>query len=381
MTNIKMDNPSLDVIFNRMVEVIDHSKKDIFIISEQSRQSFEEMKVELEIIRGKIETVIVEGDELEKKSNLARIRLAEVSKNFDTYDEPDIRKAYETANDLQSSLLMIRQDERQLRQRRDELDRQLQGILEMIERADHLVSQVNIILNYLTADLKDVGTALENAKLKQNFTLKIIEAQEEERKRLSREIHDGPAQMLANVLLRTDIIDLAYHQNGHEAAKKEINELKVMVRNALSEVRRIIYDLRPMALDDLGLVPTLRKYIVTTEEYNPTGKINFQIYGEDQRLQPNFEVAIFRLVQECLTNGTKHGKFSEAWVKIEWLKQKINIIVKDNGVGFDPNIVKEKSFGLIGMRERVELLNGTMKIISFPGNGTTILFSIPTKEE
>ena len=381
MTNIKMDNPSLDVIFNRMVEVIDHSKKDIFIISEQSRQSFEEMKVELEIIRGKIETVIVEGDELETKSNLARIRLADVSKNFDTYDEPDIRKAYETANELQSSLLMIRQDERQLRQRRDELDRQLQGILEMIERADHLVSQVNIILNYLTADLKDVGTALENAKLKQNFTLKIIEAQEEERKRLSREIHDGPAQMLANVLLRTDLIDLAYHQKGHEAAKKEINELKVMVRNALSEVRRIIYDLRPMALDDLGLIPTLRKYILTTEEYNPTSKINFQIYGEDQRLQPNFEVAIFRLVQECLTNGTKHGKFSEAWVKIEWLKQKINIIVKDNGVGFDPNIVKEKSFGLIGMRERVELLNGTMKIISFPGNGTTILFSIPIKEE
>lgn len=381
MTNIKMDNPSLDVIFNRMVEVIDHSKKDIFIISEQSRQSFEEMKVELEIIRGKIETVIIEGDELEKKSNLARIRLANVSKNFDIYDEPDIRKAYETANELQSSLLMIRQDERQLRQRRDELDRQLQGILEMIERADHLVSQVNIVLNYLTADLKDVGTALENAKLKQNFTLKIIEAQEEERKRLSREIHDGPAQMLANVLLRTDIIDLAYHQNGHEAAKKEITELKVMVRNALSEVRRIIYDLRPMALDDLGLVPTLRKYIVTTEEYNPTGKINFQIYGENQRLKPNFEVAIFRLVQECLTNGTKHGKFSEAWVKIEWLKQKINIIVKDNGVGFDPNIVKEKSFGLLGMRERVELLNGTMKIISFPGNGTTILFSIPTKEE
>ena len=76
-----------------------------------------------------------------------------------------------------------------------------------------------------------------------------------------------------------------------------------------------------MALDDLGLIPTLRKYILSTEEYNPTSKINFQIYGEDQRLQPNFEVAIFRLVQECLTNGTKHGKSSETWVKIEWLKQ------------------------------------------------------------
>lgn len=381
MTNKNFDTKSLDVIFDRMVEVMDHSKKDIFIISEQSRQSFEEMKVELEIIRGNIETVIIEGDLLETKSRLARNRLAEVSKNFETYDEPQIRNAYETANEIQINLLIKRTEERQLRLRRDELERRLQGLLEMIERADQLVNQVNIVMNYLTSDLKDVGVALENAKIKQDFTLKIIEAQEEERKRLSREIHDGPAQMLANVLLRTDLINLTYQQRGGDEAMKEINELKDMVRNALSEVRRIIYDLRPMALDDLGLVPTLKKYISTIQEYNPTCMIHFQSYGEEQRLQPNFEVAIFRLIQESLTNGIKHGKFKEAWVKVEWLKQKINIIVKDNGKGFDPNEAKEKSFGLIGMRERVDLLDGTMKIISSPGKGTTILFSIPINEE
>ncbi|MFB5085920.1 sensor histidine kinase [Psychrobacillus sp. PGGUH221] len=381
MTNKNFDTKSLDVIFDRMVEVMDHSKKDIFIISEQSRQSFEEMKVELEIIRGNIETVIIEGDLLEMKSRLARNRLAEVSKNFETYDEPQIRNAYETANEIQINLLIKRTEERQLRLRRDELERRLQGLLEMIERADQLVNQVNIVMNYLTSDLKDVGVALENAKIKQDFTLKIIEAQEEERKRLSREIHDGPAQMLANVLLRTDLINLTYQQRGGDEAMKEINELKDMVRNALSEVRRIIYDLRPMALDDLGLVPTLKKYISTIQEYNPTCMIHFQSYGEEQRLQPNFEVAIFRLIQESLTNGIKHGKFKEAWVKVEWLKQKINIIVKDNGKGFDPNEAKEKSFGLIGMRERVDLLDGTMKIISSPGKGATILFSIPINEE
>lgn len=381
MTNKNFDTKSLDVIFDRMVEVMDHSKKDIFIISEQSRQSFEEMKVELEIIRGNIETVIIEGDLLETKSRLARNRLAEVSKNFETYDEPQIRNAYETANEIQINLLIKRTEERQLRLRRDELERRLQGLLEMIERADQLVNQVNIVMNYLTSDLKDVGVALENAKIKQDFTLKIIEAQEEERKRLSREIHDGPAQMLANVLLRTDLINLTYQQRGGDEAMKEINELKDMVRNALSEVRRIIYDLRPMALDDLGLVPTLKKYISTIQEYNPTCMIHFQSYGEEQRLQPNFEVAIFRLIQESLTNGIKHGKFKEAWVKVEWLKQKINIIVKDNGKGFDPNEAKEKSFGLIGMRERVDLLDGTMKIISSPGKGATILFSIPINQE
>jgi len=381
MTNKNFETQSLDVIFDRMVEVMDHSKKDIFIISEQSRQSFEEMKVELEIIRGDIETVIIEGDLLESKSKLSRNRLAEVSKNFDSYDEPQVRQAYETANEIQINLLIKRSEERQLRLRRDDLERRLQGLIEMIERADHLVNQVNIVMNYLTSDLKNVGEALENAKIKQDFTLKIIEAQEEERKRLSREIHDGPAQMLANVLLRTDLINLTYQQRGGEEAMKEILDLKKMVRDALSEVRRIIYDLRPMALDDLGLIPTLRKYITTTEEYNPKGKINFQTFGEEKRLETNFEVAIFRIIQECLTNGIKHGKFTEAWVKVEWLKQKINIIVKDNGSGFDPEIAKDKSFGLIGMKERVDLLEGSMKVISSPGKGTTILFSIPLNEE
>lgn len=381
MTNMNFETQSLDVIFDRMVEVMDHSKKDIFIISEQSRQSFEEMKVELEIIRGDIETVIIEGDLLDSKSRHSRNRLAEVTKNFDSYDEPQVRQAYETANEIQINLLIKRSEERQLRIRRDDLERRLQGLLEMIERADHLVNQVNIVMNYLTSDLKDVGEALENAKIKQDFTLKIIEAQEEERKRLSREIHDGPAQMLANVLLRTDLINLTYQQRGGEAAMKEILDLKKMVRDALSEVRRIIYDLRPMALDDLGLIPTLRKYITTIEEYNPTGRINFQNFGEEKRLETNFEVAIFRIVQECLTNGTKHGKFTEAWVKVEWLKQKINIIVKDNGAGFDPEVAKEKSFGLIGMKERVDLLEGSMKVISSPGKGTSILFSIPLNEE
>lgn len=381
MTNKNLELQSLDVIFDRMVDVMDHSKKDIFIISEQSRQSFEEMKVELEIIRGSIEAVILEGDSLEAKSRLARNRLAEVSKNFNSYDEPQVRSAYETANELQINLLIKRNEEKQLRQRRDELERRLQGLLEMIERADQLVNQVNIVINYLTSDLKEVGEALENAKIKQDFTLKIIEAQEEERKRLSREIHDGPAQMLANVLLRTDLINLTYQQRGGEEAMKEIIELKSTVREALSEVRRIIYDLRPMALDDLGLIPTLRKYIATTGEYNPAKKIHFQTYGEEIRIQPKFEVAIFRLIQECLTNGLKHGQFSEAWVKVEWVKHKMNIIVKDNGVGFDPKVVKEKSFGLIGMQERVDLLEGTMKILSSPGNGTTILFSIPINEE
>ena len=154
-----------------------------------------------------------------------------------------------------------------------------------------------------------------------------------------------------------------------------------MVRNALYEVRRIIYDLRPMALDDLGLIPTLKKYLSTIEEYEKGVEIHFQNSGQEQRFQTNFEVSVFRLVQESVSNALKHGKSKDIWVKTEWLRDIMNIIIKDNGRGFHQNEVKDKSFGLIGMRERIDLLKGEMTITSTPGNGTMIHFRIPLRSE
>lgn len=376
-SNEKFDIASLDVIFNRMLETIANSKDDIFIISEQSRRSFEEMQKELEIVRQEISMVIDETDHLEKSTQLAKQRLVTVSKAFSNFTEVQVREAYETANDFQVRLLLVQAKEKQLREKRDDLERRMKALYDTIQRADHLVNQVNIVVNYLTSDLKDVGQALEQAKLKQDFGIKIIAAQEEERKRLSREIHDGPAQMMANVLMRSDLIERTYREKGIEQAISEISELKLTVRNALSEVRRIIYDLRPMALDDLGIVPTLKKYLSTVMEYNQGVDIQFQSFNPENRIDSNYEVAIFRLVQESVTNAIKHGKPTEIFVKIEWLPNTVNISVKDNGKGFDPDIAKEHSFGIIGMQERVDLLKGEMNIHSNIGKGTIVVFKIP----
>ncbi|GKV56743.1 hypothetical protein NCCP2222_26900 [Sporosarcina sp. NCCP-2222] len=153
------------------------------------------------------------------------------------------------------------------------------------------------------------------------------------------------------------------------------------MRNALYEVRRIIYDLRPMALDDLGLIPTLRKYLATVMEYEKGTIIHFMNNGQERRFESNIEVAIFRLVQESVNNALKHGNSRDVWVKIEWLRDTMNIVIKDNGQGFDQSETKEKSFGIIGMRERIELLKGEMKIMSAAGNGTTVLFRIPLEDD
>src|SRR5699024_8750930 len=127
------------------------------------------------------------------------------------------------------------------------------------------------------------------------------------RKRLSREIHDGPAQNLANILIRSELVDLALRQRNVDDALEEMRMTRENIRSSLQEVRRIIYDLRPMALDDLGLFPTLKKHIQTMSKYEKQN-IDFLVIGEERRLDPSYEVAIFRLVQEALQNVLKHAK-------------------------------------------------------------------------
>ena len=302
-----------------------------------------------------------------------------VSKVLRTLQTKGFVTRKENSKSTRQKTNMLKKEEKQMQQRRFELEKRMSDLLETMDRADQLVNRVSSVVNYLMSDLKNVGEALQDAKLKQNFAISIIEAQEEERKRLSRDIHDGPAQMLANVLLRSGLIEKVYAEYGADLAFQELNELKETVRDALSEVRRIIYNLRPMALDDLGLVPTLEKYLSSTENFERTTKIHFCSIGEPLRLPTNIEISVFRLVQESVTNAIKHGNSKDVWVKIEWLRDILNIEVKDNGKGFELKEVRDKSFGLIGMRERVELLKGEMKISSTPGKWPKVTFGVPLK--
>jgi two-component system, NarL family, sensor histidine kinase DegS len=377
-TNKSLDVKELDKIVEKMIDTVQHSKDEIFRIGEQSRQEYEWMLKELADVKSAIEKTIEEADKLEVQTRMSRQRLSEVSRNFALHSEDEIREAYEKAHELHMALAMVREREKQLRLRRDELERRLIGLKETIERADHLVGQVTVVLNYLTSDFRQVGEFIEGARQKQEFGLKIIEAQEEERKRLSREIHDGPAQMLAHVIIRSDLMEKVLKDRGIEAAILEIRDFKKMVRSALYEVRRIIYDLRPMALDDLGLVPTLRKYLQTIEDYNKGIDISFVHIGEEMRLPPRLEVAVFRLVQEAVQNALKHAEATKIEVKTEMgNNNQLLVMVKDNGKGFDTTVKKENAFGLMGMKERVDLLEGTLTIRSKIGAGTTIFIRIP----
>lgn len=373
----KVNIKELDNIVEQMINTVDRSKHEIFQIGEQCRRDHDSILKELEKIKEEVSKVIDEGDKLEVQSRLSRQRLSTISLHFKEFSEEQVRTAYEQAHDLQTKLMINRQLEKQLRERRDDLERRLLILQQTIERAEMLVSQISVVSNYLVSDIKEMGEALEDAKMKQDFGLRIIEAQEEERKRLSREIHDGPAQLLASVLIRSDLAEKMHKEEGPERSLEEIRSLKKMIRTTLYEVRRIIYDLRPMALDDLGLIPTLKKYLATVEDYHKTTNIEFVYLGKDTRLPSKYEVALFRLIQEAVHNALKHAKAKTIQVKVEVQPEKVYVLVKDDGVGFDVSVRKSGSYGMMGMRERVEILDGLFTIHSKQGAGTVISIKIP----
>jgi two-component system, NarL family, sensor histidine kinase DegS len=377
---LTIDPHLLDGILNKTIDTVTESQSQIFEISEHSRQEFQQLHRELELVKQQVIEVIYKADRTEESAKLARTRLAEVSKHFQKYSESDIRDAYENANKYQIELSIIRQTEKQLREKRDELERRILALNETVQKAESLSGQISVVLNYLNGDLRKINELVQDAKQKQEFGLQIIEAQEEERKRVSREIHDGPAQLMANVLIRSELLEKIYVEKGTDAARAEIKDLRVMVRDSLKEVRRIIYDLRPMALDDLGLVPTLDKYLRNVKERS--GKtVELHALGQSRRFPTKMEIAIFRLIQESVSNAVKHSDANLIEVKLEFTQKFISLYIRDDGKGFDTSKpAKSNSFGMMGMRERVELLEGTLKVKSRLNYGTSVYIQIPIQD-
>ncbi|WP_425271776.1 sensor histidine kinase [Paenibacillus protaetiae] len=382
-----MDQHASDInrVIKNAIEVMESSKYQIYEICESARTELESLEQELEIVLQETIKTIDKVDKLDQDYRRARIRLTEVSKDFVRYKEQDIKVAYEKATTLQLDLMMYREKESYLKARRDDLQKRVRNVEGSVERAEVIASQMNVVLEYLSGDLNQVTRILESARTRQVLGLKIILAQEEERKRIAREIHDGPAQSLANIVLRTEIAERMLMKQEFQMVQDELIDLKGQVRAGLEELRKIIFNLRPMTLDDLGLVPTLRKFVQDFEERTRIHTA-FEMKGKEIRLPSAMEAAIYRLVQEAYTNAQKHSNASHVILEMQFQAQQILITVEDNGSGFNQKLLDDPErqnahFGLVGMRERVELVEGRMSIDSKPGQGTKIILTIPITAE
>lgn len=248
------------------------------------------------------------------------------------------------------------------------------------EQPSELVADLENQVNTTEAVLRQMLSEWENVKERYHVGERIIKAQEEAWQRVAREIHDGPAQSLANIVLRAEICERLM-MAGRPEIGQELAQLKLLVKESLREVRKIIFDLRPMTLDDLGLLPTLHRYLANLREQNGT-PVKLVAQGQERRLSSTLEAGIFRVIQEAVNNARKHAQASQIQVQVVFGETELIVTVSDDGVGFDKEKVKKgwlnrQSFGLMSMRERVELLDGEFDVVSRVGKGTVVHARVP----
>jgi signal transduction histidine kinase len=200
---------------------------------------------------------------------------------------------------------------------------------------------------------------------------RVVQAQELERTRLARELHDETGQALTSILLGLkpleDLVDAA--------ARPAVGEVRALVVSTLQDVRRLAVELRPSALDDLGLVPALRRLAQTVAE---TGlQVDLEAHIGDERLPEPVETALYRIVQEAVTNVAKHAGAEHLSITLMRKNGSVVAIVEDDGKGFDPERARSDGLGLVGMRERLALVGGTLRIEAAAGAGTTIAAEVP----
>jgi signal transduction histidine kinase len=202
---------------------------------------------------------------------------------------------------------------------------------------------------------------------------RVVQAQELERQRLARELHDETGQALTSILLGLKPLEEALVD---KAARAALTELREHVVAALQNVRRLAVELRPSVLDDFGLVPALERLTESFAEQTMT-RIDFHSALGDTRLPSEVETALYRVVQESLTNIVKHAKARNVSVSLARRGSAVAAVIEDDGAGFDQRTTRPKGIGLLGMRERLALLDGRLEIESRPGAGTTIVAEVP----
>lgn len=330
-------------------------------ISEKILSDIEQYRREKNEISLMLEQSQVDLHKLAQRNAAITTHLQKIQSQFDSLPREDIRMAYDSALDTQQRLLVMRGQVEKLQSDQSHLIRYIDMMDKVIQVFEH-------------------GRFSSNGSHINKSTLETIEmtiqAQEAERQRLSRAMHDGPAQTLSNFILQTEIA-MRLFDVDQEKAKQELDALRTAATNSFRKVRDFIFELRPMMLDDLGLVPTLKRYIEAFKQQSSTNVL-LSITGIERRLVSYEEVMIFRAIQELLRNVMQHSQAVQVKVHLDMSEDEVRVVVDDDGKGFITDRLAECSGnGLKIIRDRVATLGGQFKIDSAPGQGTRVSFQVP----
>jgi two-component system sensor histidine kinase DegS len=331
-----------------------------FIVSERI--------AELDDAAGRLESRIAEAEslraELRDRLDSAEVIRRHVLNNFRHLEPSEVDEAFQTALTLRVDLATV-----------EERFRELGARLTEVRAGQDTLRAVKHALDDLDSGEEEDATAAEGASRFRSASRQVFQIIEEERMRIARDMHDGPAQSMANLVLQAEVLEKLLLRDP-AAVVTELIDFKSAVREALDETRRLIFDLRPMTLDDLGLVPTLRRFVKEYSEKSGT-TARFHVVGEERRLPGNYEAVLFRIVQEALANVRKHAGAHHVDVTVTLQQHRVVAVVKDDGDGFDVVATEARQgrtrhLGLISMRERADLEKGALEVRSQIGKGTEV---------
>jgi two-component system sensor histidine kinase UhpB len=281
-------------------------------------------------------------------------------------------------------------------QGKDEISTLAQSFDAMREQLKESIAEIKVWNRELDARVSERTAAVEKARteilqlyeelqrkeqVRRELLNRMFAAQEEERKRIARELHDETAQVLTGL---SYALDDAAEAPPSTNLKPQLERMHELTTTALKEIRRIILDLRPTMLDHLGLIPAIGWYAET--RLNGLGiHLSIRESGQARRLAPAIETALFRVVQEAINNIAQHSRATRAELRIEFDSTQVQVLVKDNGKGFDPVRVfsasdTQRGLGLIGMDERMSAVGGKFIIHSTPREGTIIQLTVPIND-
>ncbi len=327
---------------------------------EQSQRTLKEVDMMLDQSQAEL-------TKLTQRNTQVTSHLQLIQSQFESMPRDDIKLAYNSALDTQQRMLVMRSQLEKLQSDQSNLKKRIS----LYDRFKGIVSDNDIP----EKSGKGPGSSGGAAMLEM-----MINSQETERQRLSRQMHDGPAQALSNFIVQAEIASRLF-EIDKEKAKYEMENLKNSAMGTFQKVRNFIAELRPMMLDDLGLIPTMRKYSEIFREQQGV-EVNISVKGTERRFEPFIEIMIFRAMQELMGNAVRHNQ--DQPVKIQLTVQMIlddnfvKMIVSDNGKGFDPSQAATFSgLGLKVIKERVEILGGYVDLDSAVGQGCRITIQLP----
>jgi two-component system sensor histidine kinase DegS len=333
-------------------------------LRQDCRNELELTQKELKEIVMLIKQSQLEISRIQQRNASITAHLQQIQSQFESASKADIRMAYDAALDAQQRLFVMR----------GQIDK-LQSDHTHIEHYLSILERVNDAL--VSGEIDQGGSKKDQSALAKSVEM-IIQAQEAERGRLARKMHDGPAQALSNFILQTEIA-MRLFDIDQSKAKEELAGVKITAASTFQKVRDFIFDLRPMMLDDLGLVPTVTRYVETFKEQSGM-EVRLVSTGMEQRFESYLEVMVFRAIQELLGNIALHSQATQVILQLDSSSAGLRVSLEDNGKGFDVDKVQESGgMGLKVIRDRVQMLGGSMEIHSTVGHGSHILFEIPAE--